>query len=106
MMNTLDTTPFEKNDDKVIPKLSQKYPSEAPNELVEQQTKKIPNLLFMGLAGASIVGSIAVAIRAGKKTDVANFVGHWAPTFLLLGIYNKLVKVEDEILEPKATSFH
>jgi hypothetical protein len=23
----------------------------------------------------------------------ANFVGHWAPTFLLLGLYNKLVKL-------------
>jgi hypothetical protein len=24
---------------------------------------------------------------------IALFVGHWAPTFLLLGIYNKLVKL-------------
>ena len=24
---------------------------------------------------------------------VSNFVGQWAPTFLLLGIYNKIVKV-------------
>jgi len=23
----------------------------------------------------------------------ANFIGHWAPTFLLLGLYNKMVKL-------------
>ena len=28
----------------------------------------------------------------GRKED-AQFVGHWAPTFLILGLYNKIVKV-------------
>jgi hypothetical protein len=27
-----------------------------------------------------------------KKNDEALFVGQWPPTFLLLGVYNKLVK--------------
>jgi hypothetical protein len=80
-------------------KLSSKFPSEVPNETIETQTQKIPNLVFMGLAGVSIAGSIFAAFRAGKKTDFANFIGHWAPTFLMLGLYNKIVKVESELLE-------
>jgi hypothetical protein len=28
----------------------------------------------------------------GKK-ETAQFVGHWVPTFLILGLYNKIVKV-------------
>jgi hypothetical protein len=28
-----------------------------------------------------------------RKSHAALFVGQWAPTFLLLGIYNKLVKL-------------
>jgi hypothetical protein len=28
------------------------------------------------------------------EDKTANFVGQWAPTFLILGLYNKLVKLE------------
>ena len=88
--------------DNVDKKLSRKYSSEVPNEVIENQTKKIPNLVFLGLASASIVASAILAFRSGKsgtkKTDLANFVGQWAPTILLFGLYNKIVKVEDEIL--------
>jgi hypothetical protein len=84
--------------DQADQKLSSQYPTEMPNEVIENQTKKIPNLVFMGLAAASIAGSIILATRKKEETDFANFVGHWAPTFLLLGIYNKLVKVESELL--------
>ena len=80
-------------------KLSKKYPGEMANEAIENQTKKIPNLAFVGLAAASIIGSVVLASREREKTDFANFIGHWAPTFLLLGIYNKIVKVEEEIIE-------
>ena len=83
-------------------KLSNKYPTERPNEVIEEQTKKIPNLLFMGLAGASILASALLKFSNSKeKKEFGNFVGLWAPTFLLLGIYNKVVKVEDELLSAK-----
>ena len=80
-------------------KLSHKFPTEIPNEVVENQTQKIPNLVFLGLAGASVLGSLILAVRRNEKTDLANFVGHWAPTFLMLGLYNKIVKLENELLE-------
>jgi hypothetical protein len=62
---------------------------------VEQQTAKIPSLGFLGLAGGAIVASAALMFM-GKKA-AANFVGQWAPTILIMGIYNKLVKVENEL---------
>ena len=50
----------------------------------------IPSDVFHALAGASILGSIAVwAIRTGKDQAHAErfgiFIGLWAPTFLIIG---------------------
>jgi len=58
---------------------------------IEQQTAKLPSDTFLWAAGASIIGSL-VLHTMDRKHD-ALFVGQWAPTFLILGLYNKLVKV-------------
>jgi hypothetical protein len=58
---------------------------------IEQQTAKLPSDLFLWAAFGSIAGSLA--FNMSKKAHAALFVGQWAPTFLLLGIYNKLVKL-------------
>jgi len=60
-------------------------------EAIEQQTAKLPSDTFLWLAGASIVGSLVLKMTGRQHT--ALFVGQWAPTFLILGLYNKLVKV-------------
>lgn len=58
---------------------------------IEEFTARLPSDTFLWLAGGSILGSLALKI-AGKDHE-ALFVGQWAPTFLLLGVYNKIVKV-------------
>jgi hypothetical protein len=58
--------------------------------MLESRTSALPSSLFLGAAIASIVGSLTLQI-AGKDQK-ALFVGQWAAPFLLLGIYNKLVK--------------
>ncbi len=58
---------------------------------IEEQTAKLPSDLFLWAAGASIVGSLALQF-AGRRHD-SLFVGQWAPTLLILGLYNKIVKV-------------
>lgn len=58
---------------------------------IEEQTAKFPSDLFLWAAGASIVGSLILQVT-GRKDD-AMFVGQWAPTLLILGLYNKLVKI-------------
>ena len=58
---------------------------------IEQITAALPSTTWLMLAGASIAGSISLKVMGRHQT--ANFVGQWAPTFLILGLYNKLVKV-------------
>jgi hypothetical protein len=57
---------------------------------IEHQTAKLPSDIFLWAALASIATSLVLQILGLKKN--ALFVGQWAPTFLLFGIYNKLVK--------------
>lgn len=58
---------------------------------IEQQTAKLPSDTFLWAALGSIGLSLTLELT-GKK-EAANFVGHWAPTFLILGLYNKMVKL-------------
>src|SRR5688572_5181957 len=58
---------------------------------IEQQTAKLPSDTFLWMAGGSIAASLTLKIM-GRDKD-ALFVGQWAPTFLILGLYNKLVKL-------------
>ncbi len=67
--------------------------SEGPvAKAIEQQTAKLPSDLFLWAALGSMAVSASLKLMGKDKT--ALFVGQWAPSFLLLGIYNKLVKVE------------
>lgn len=58
---------------------------------IEQQTAKLPSDFFLWAAFGSIAASLA--LKLSGKNEGALFVGQWAPTFLLLGTYNKLVKL-------------
>lgn len=58
---------------------------------IEEQTAKLPSDTFLWMAGGAIATSLTLKLM-GRDKD-ALFVGQWAPTFLILGLYNKLVKV-------------
>lgn len=58
---------------------------------IENQTAKVPSVVYLNLAFASIALSLGLAVST-RKAEWANFVGTWAPAFMLIGIYNKLVK--------------
>lgn len=58
---------------------------------IEGQTAKLPSDTFLWAAGAAIAVSLALQVM-GRRGDSA-FVGQWAPTLLILGLYNKIVKV-------------
>ncbi|MBF6609108.1 MAG: hypothetical protein ITG00_10285 [Flavobacterium sp.] len=67
--------------------------SEGPvAKAIEQQTAKLPSDIFLWAALASMATSATLKIMGKDKT--ALFIGQWAPSFLLLGVYNKIVKVE------------
>jgi hypothetical protein len=58
---------------------------------IEEYTAQVPSDVFLWAAGASIAGSLVLQLFDRKHESL--FIGQWAPTFLLLGIYNKIVKV-------------
>lgn len=59
---------------------------------IESQTAKLPSDVFLWSALGSMGISAGLKLAGCKHT--ALFVGQWAAPFLLLGIYNKLVKLE------------
>ena len=72
---------------------------------IEQVTSKFPSTLFLGAAFASILASVSFNI-AGKKHE-SLFVGQWVAPFLILGLYNKMVKQHgsDATSQPKNNAY-
>lgn len=58
---------------------------------IEEETAKLPSDLFLWAAGGAILGSLTLQLM-GRK-EASNFIGQWVPTLLILGLYNKIVKL-------------
>jgi hypothetical protein len=58
---------------------------------IEKETAKLPSDAFLW-AAATAVGTAAILQFTGKGS-ASRFVGQWVAPFLLLGLYNKIVKV-------------
>lgn len=74
--------------------LARKHPEHTEGRMakkIETQTAKLPSDTFLWAAGGSILGSLA--LKAMNREEDANFVGQWVPTLLILGLYNKMVKL-------------
>jgi hypothetical protein len=59
---------------------------------IEQQTAKLPSDVFLWAALGSI--GVSAILQLSGKQKVSLFVGQWVAPFLLLGVYNKIVKVQ------------
>lgn len=76
---------------------------------IEQQTAKIPSDAFLWMAGAAMIGSMLFQVLGPRprlrllgmgmgrhiegRAPIATFIGQWVPTLLVMGLYNKIVKV-------------
>ena len=58
---------------------------------IEKFTAQVPSSVYLALSLGSMAASLA--FQAAKKHHEALFIGQWAAPFLILGIYNKLVKI-------------
>jgi hypothetical protein len=58
---------------------------------IEEQTAKLPSDTFLWAAVGSMAVSLTLQLAGQQKTSL--FIGQWAPSFLLMGLYNKIVKV-------------
>jgi hypothetical protein len=72
----------------------------ATAKAIEEQTSKIPSDVYLYASLAAMGTSLTLKCLGKKHT--ALFVGQWAAPFLLLGIYNKLVKLEGHDAQDKA----
>ncbi|WP_263383215.1 hypothetical protein [Granulicella arctica] len=57
---------------------------------IEKFTSQIPSSVYL----AAALGSMAVSVgfQVAKKQHMSLFIGQWAAPFLILGLYNKMVK--------------
>lgn len=67
-----------------------RVPEGQSTRAIEKRTMHIPSALFLAAAGGSILGSLWLKTHGRDRDSL--FVGQWAPTFLVLGTYNKLVR--------------
>jgi hypothetical protein len=58
---------------------------------IETQTSKIPSDIFMWTAFGLMAVSLGLQV-AGEK-HVSQFIGEWPIALLIMGLYNKVVKV-------------
>jgi hypothetical protein len=59
---------------------------------IEDQTAKIPSTVFL-VASVAAMG-VSLGLKCAGMKHTALFVGQWAAPFLILGLYNKIVKTE------------
>lgn len=59
---------------------------------VEEYTASLPSSAFLGVAIGAMMLSLAFQLAGRGKWG--NFIAQWVPTWLIIGVYNKLVKLE------------
>jgi hypothetical protein len=59
---------------------------------IEEQTAKFPSDLFLWAAVGSMAASLTLKLLG--RDHISMFIGQWAPPLLIMGLYNKLVKLE------------
>jgi len=57
---------------------------------IEAQTSKIPSSGYLAAAVSAM--AVSATLKALGRDEWALFVGQWAPAFLIMGLYNKVVK--------------
>lgn len=61
-------------------------------KVIEYYTSAVPSGAYLSLAVGAI--GLSAILKVAGRNQGAQFVGHWVPTILIFGLYNKLVKVE------------
>jgi len=59
---------------------------------VEQYTASIPSSAFLGVAIGAMMLSLALQLAGRGKWG--NFIAQWVPTWLIIGVFSKLRKLE------------
>ena len=57
---------------------------------IESQSSQVPSSAYLGAALGCMAAS--AILKLSGKNGTALFVGQWAAPFLIMGVYNKMVK--------------
>jgi len=75
---------FEENE-------AQKHSEGPVARAIEQQTAKLPSDVYLWAAGGAI--AVSAVFQLLRRPKASLFLGQWVAPFMLLGVYNKIVKV-------------
>jgi hypothetical protein len=71
---------------------------------IERYTASIPSSGYLAIALGAMAASLVFQLAGRGKWG--NFVAQWVPTWLIIGLYNKLVKLEGHDHSSPPGSFH
>jgi hypothetical protein len=76
---------------------TQSHGSSQPSEdqftkTIEEYTATLPSSAYLGVAIAAMGVSLLLQVTGQGKWG--NFIAQWVPTWLIIGLYNKVVKLE------------
>jgi hypothetical protein len=72
------------------PVLREEHAEGSFTRVLEQQAAKIPSHWFLAASFGAMIGSVTLELTG--RRHASRFVGMWAPSLLVMGVYNKLVK--------------
>ena len=78
-------------DYRAAPVLRAEHVERGFTRLIEQQAAKIPSNVFLFLALGSMGASLALELTGNQR--LSRYIGLWAAPLLIMGVYNKLVKI-------------
>jgi hypothetical protein len=65
---------------------------DAFTKTIEDFTASIPSSAYLGVAVAAM--GVSFLCQVAGRGKWGNFIAQWVPTWLVIGLYNKVVKVE------------
>jgi hypothetical protein len=73
------------------PVLRAEHAEGAITRFIEQQAAKIPSNFFLTIALGAMC--VSLGLELGRKRRASRFIGMWPGPLLVMGVYNKLVKI-------------
>jgi hypothetical protein len=91
-MPETETNPTAHRDDAYdpTPLVRDEHTEPTFTRVIEQQTARIPSHWFLLAAFTAMAASLVFEVTGRSRWS--RFVGMWAPSLLITGVYNKLVK--------------
>jgi hypothetical protein len=71
------------------------HPSQTEDEFtktIEKYTAAVPSSAYLAVAIGAM--GLSLACQVAGRGKWGNFIAQWVPTWLIIGLYNKLVKLE------------